>query len=174
MKRQEPQPGRRYRHFSDGLCQITTLAADSQTNERLVVYQTLSGNFDTYVCPLARFMDEIDTARYPDAGQKYVFEEVLGRPGASSAPEIKKSTAVSEKPSTDGIHPHLMDFLDADTDAERYQILSQMAEVIDDHMIDTMAVVSDIVIDDGPVDMRYQELKNCIRTRMRYETNRLR
>lgn len=74
----------------------------------------------------------------------------------------------------DGISPMLMQFLDADTYAERYQILSEMAQEVDDHVIDTMAVALDIVIEDGDIDQRYQELKNCIRTRMRYETSRLR
>lgn len=52
-------------------------------------------------------------------------------------------------------------FLDADSDRRRYTILNEMEDIVDDHMIDTMAVVSDLVIEDGPISQRFQELKRC-------------
>ena len=72
----------------------------------------------------------------------------------------------------DGISPKLIAFLDADSDEERYTILNEMEDIVDDHMIDTMAVVSDLVIEDGPISQRFQELKRCIRTRIQYESKR--
>ena len=47
-----------------------------------------------------------------------------------------------------------------------------MDDIVDDHMIDTMAVVSDLVIEDGPISQRFLELKRCIRTRIQYESKR--
>ncbi len=68
----------------------------------------------------------------------------------------------------------LMAFFDADTMDEKYKILLEMRNDVDDRMINNMAVVLDVVIDEGPLDQRYEELKTCIRTFRRYETTRLR
>ncbi len=180
MNRKLPQPGQRYRHFKDRLYQIITLATDSETGEQMVVYQALYDDFTVYVRPLSLFMSETDLEKYPEAKQRYRFEEVSAGniPDRSEEAAITDpGTSLSESPAEslpEGISPKLMEFLDADTDEARYKILSEMENIVDDHMIDTMAVVSDIVIDDGPIEKRFQELKNCIRTRMRYETNRLR
>lgn len=157
-KRTLPQTGQRYRIFQDRLCQIVTLATDSETGEDLVVYQALYDDFKVYVRPLSLFMSEVTETK--DQSAIKVDSESSAVPPAEPLPE--------------GISPKLMEFLDADTDDARYKIVSEMADIVDDHMIDTMAVVLDVVIDDGPIDQRYQELKNCIRTRMRYEINRFR
>lgn len=68
----------------------------------------------------------------------------------------------------------MMAFFDADTIEEKYKIALKMSDCITNHMINNMAVVLDIVIEDGSVDKRFEELKNCLRTMQRYETTRLR
>lgn len=162
MQKHVPQPGERYHHFKNKLYQIITLAKHSETGEDMVVYQALYDDFEVYVRPLSMFMSEVDHEKYPDVTQTYRFEKVT------------KSNTNSTEPLSNQIHPKLMAFLDSDSFEERYCILSSMADVVDDHMIDTMAVVSDIVIEDGPVEKRYQELKNCLRTKLKFETTRLR
>lgn len=173
MNRQEPQSGQRYWQ-NGGLCQIVTLAADFKTKEKLVIYQALYGSYEIYACPLAQFLDGIDasdTFAAADTARRRLKEEPPKPEPAVSADQ--ETEIIADNPS-ETVPPMLMEFLDADSEAARYKILSQMADCVDDHMIDTMAVVLDIVIDEGPLERRYQELKNCIRTRMRYETNRLR
>ena len=70
----------------------------------------------------------------------------------------------------------MMDFFDSDDLEEKYQILVQMEtmEEINDHLVDNLAASLDVVIDDGPIDKRFAELKNVLRTKMKYESTHLR
>ncbi len=177
MEKQLPQPGWRYRHFKGGLYQIVTLALNTETGEDMVVYQALYDDFKVYVRPLSMFLSETDFVKYPDSTQPMRFERVdaeddrnVPKPLETTSCEPSFEETTEELP--DGISPKLIAFLDADSDEERYTILNEMEDIVDDHMIDTMAVVSDLVIEDGPISQRFQELKRCIRTRIQYESKR--
>ena len=76
MKDRELKIGKVYRHFKGGLYRIMCLATHTETEEKLVVYQTLCGECKVYARPYDMFASEVDHEKYPDCAQRYRFEEI--------------------------------------------------------------------------------------------------
>lgn len=73
------------------------------------------------------------------------------------------------------VNPILLEFLDTDSFEEKYKILVATPIMdFDDLLIDNMASSIDVVIDDGDIESRVQDLKVCVRTRAKFETTRFR
>lgn len=151
-----PVAGDIYRHFKDRLYEVITIAIHSETEEELVIYKALYGENKVYARPLSMFLGRVDRVKYPDAPQNYRFELVK---------EEKKEAQVSQI---------LMDFLDANTYREKIELLSSCSERIDDRMITNMAISMDVVLSEGTVEQKIDELVDCLRTKARFECERLR
>jgi len=148
-----PVVGETYRHFKNKNYKIIAIAHHSETGEELVIYQALYG--DGMVCarPLDMFVSEVDHEKYPDVKQKYRFEKI-------ETPALEMT-----------IEDRMMKFFDEESLEGKYQILLTMREEVTDTMIDNMAVVLDLVIEDGPIAKRFDDLKHAIQTKQRYEQN---
>jgi hypothetical protein len=196
--RQIPRPGEQYRHFKNKLYQIITVAKHTETGEELVIYQALYGTFAVYARPLSMFLGEVNHKKYPDVKQKYRFERVDAEASDATGDALESATdsrlpisAESDRMTAEpqeeypqtaasseeelGVNPRIMEFLEAETFEEKYNVLVAMRDEVTDAMIDTMAVVLDVVIPEGEIEKRYDDLKYVIRTRQQYEfANRLR
>ncbi|SDW41877.1 Protein of unknown function [Lachnospiraceae bacterium KHCPX20] len=194
MSQFDPQPGEKFRHFKGNLYQIICRATHSETNEDLVIYQALYGDFGIYARPCSMFTSEVDHDKYPDVAQQYRFMLLSELKKQSQMTELTKkeakdiATAVSSLmqeeaeeeddyvPDQDPAMVHMLKFLDTDDFEEKYRIVKEMAvqNELNDTFIDNMAASMDLVIGDGPLEDRTSQLMICISTRKRFESTRLR
>lgn len=189
-----------YRHFKGGLYQVMAVAEHTETGEELVIYQAMYGDFNIYARPLEMFVSLVDRVKYPDADQQLRFQlqgpgagrqmtaAVLGGTAADAQtfrpegeervgtqppqPEGSFSAAETE-PEEPGLDPLVLEFLDARTYEQRLNVLAALHHRITNEMITTMALCCDIEVEGDDVEQRYEELKQCLITKERFEIKRM-
>lgn len=177
-----PKSNEIYRHFKGNLYRIITIAIHSETEEQMVVYQGLYGEYPIYCRPLSMFISEVDHDKYPEVTQRYRFE-ILNNPAISDTdvnpmqnPDLTGLDDICTQEENVGeeqdIDPLILEFLDAESVLDKKNILSALHHRITDEMINTLAVAMDVVIEEGETQERYRQLKNCLDTIERYEIER--
>lgn len=185
-----------YRHFKGNLYKIITVAVHTETEEELVIYQALYGDFEVYARPLSMFMSEVDHEKYPEVAQKMRFEPVEQMVQAVAAPEQvsdlcaekvvdvkveEKKETLSENESEEAeeygeevtIDPLLEAYLDTDSYREKLNVLHGLQHRITEHMLNTMAIVIDFELPEGDIRTKYDALNDCLLTKEKYECNRI-
>lgn len=157
-----------YRHFKGNLYEIIAIAEHSETGEDLVVYKALYGEGKIYARPLAMFMEKVDKQKYPEVAQEYRFQ----LQGDENNTYIEKT--IEEQAEELNIDPMVLEFLDADSYEEKLNILAGIRHRVTKEMLNTMAVVCDVVLPDADVSECYEALKYSLLTKDKYECSRLR
>lgn len=65
-----------YRHFKGKFYYVIGTALHTETNEEMVIYHPLYGDYQLFVRPLKMFTEEVPEDKENPTGQKYRFELV--------------------------------------------------------------------------------------------------
>lgn len=65
-----------YQHSKGKKYKVLLIAKNTETEENMVVYQALYGDYGYFVRPYSMFVSEVDHEKYPDVKQRYRFEFV--------------------------------------------------------------------------------------------------
>ena len=84
--------------------------------------------------------------------------------------ELQTAESRQEEP---GLDPMVLEFLDARTYEQRLNVLAALHHRITNEMITTMSLCCDIEVEGDDVEQRYEELKQCLMMKERFEIKRL-
>ncbi|MGN0158954.1 MAG: DUF1653 domain-containing protein [Brotaphodocola sp.] len=164
-------PGEFYRHFKNKLYQIIAVAVHSETEERMVVYQALYGNYQVYVRPYDMFVSEVDHEKYPEVEQKYRFERVIPEDEEKKSETISKTMTeiVRQEP-----NPYLLEFLDADGFEKRMECLKHLADTASQSDLDSIYLVLDMKPQEGTVREQVENIRRYLSMQYHFDGSRLR
>ena len=174
-----PVVGGFYRHFKNRLYQVLHLAVDANTEEPLVVYQALYGDFKVYVRPLKEFISEVDHEKYPDVKQKYRFEQVemaespAGEPAGKTDHDLT-AASVDEPGSEQELSPLLLPFVEADSIDRQLELLMAMTGKIGQRELDILYVALDLPQRGGSVEEQIHAIRQYLEMQKRFDGGRLR
>ena len=95
--RQTPVAGQIYKHFKGNLYKVLAVAVHTESEEKLVVYQSVENPDRVFARPLEMFMSDIDRFRYPLIRVKYRFT-LVSEPEEETDEPLKTKAAESETP----------------------------------------------------------------------------
>ena len=84
------------------------------------------------------------------------------------------SKSIDEEARELNLNPLVIQFMDADLAVDKSAILNRLRPVITNDMIDIMALSLGVVVNEGDVYDRYNDLMTCLTTMEKYESTRLR
>ena len=200
-KRDIPRPGEFYRHFKNRLYQVIAVAYDAETEQQVVVYQALYGDYRVWVRPLENFLSRTDREKYPEASQEWRFERVQpaeaaprqeAAPASSektvtpAAPELKEGPAqdvsapAEPAPAVPAVEDGrtgtqvLLAFLDAETREEKKAVLVSGMARLTQRELDSIYMALDMPAQEGDVRSQVSGILSWMKTQERYESRRLR
>lgn len=161
------QPGEFYRHFKGNYYQIITLAHHSETDENLVVYQALYGEYKVCARPYDMFISKVDKEKYPEVVQEYRFEKVEPPFLEGNKVEIE-----NDKEKINSEKDKLMEFLDTKSMKRKIELLDIMKNDLNDNEVNVICISLDIPEVDGTLLKKYESIRRVLETKERYERSR--
>ncbi len=161
------QPGEFYRHFKGNYYQIITLAHHSETDENLVVYQALYGEYKVCARPYDMFVSKVDKEKYPEVIQEYRFEKVEPPFLEGNKVEIE-----NDKEKMNSETDKLMEFLDTKSMKRKIELLDIMKNDLNDNAVNVICISLDIPEVDGTLLEKYESIRRVLETKERYERSR--
>lgn len=200
--RQTPVAGQIYKHFKGNLYKVLAVAVHTESEEKLVVYQSVENPDRVFARPLEMFMSDIDRFRYPLIRAKYRFtlvsepeEETNGE--ETKEEEIKEETLnedtkeedvkdeETEEQSDDDsavykdngelvIDPYVEGVLDEKEFSKKIEFFEMLRGKCTEEMLTTIAISLDIQLQEGSIEDKYSQILRTLKMHEKYETSRLR
>lgn len=200
--RQTPVAGQIYKHFKGNLYKVLAVAVHTESEEKLVVYQSVDNPDRVFARPLEMFMSDIDRFRYPLIRAKYRFtlvsepeEETNGE--ETKEEEIKEETLnedtkeedvkdeETEEQSDDDsavykdngelvIDPYVERVLDEKEFSKKIEFFEMLRGKCSEDMLTTIAISLDIQLQEGSIEDKYSQILRTLKMHEKYETSRLR
>lgn len=183
-----PKPGEFYRHFKGNLYQILALAIHTETEEPLVIYQALYGEFQVFARPLAMFQEIAANGkkRFIKVSMKkseQLLKESQKKEDRKENEEqeveelsfhFKKNQNGDSKQEDEDIYKQMEKFYDADSYEDKLAYLLPLRGKLSDIMISNIAVSLDIAVPEGLKEEQFQSIISCLKTMKRYQRSRWR
>ncbi|MDO4510176.1 MAG: DUF1653 domain-containing protein [Lachnospiraceae bacterium] len=200
--RQTPVAGQIYKHFKGNLYKVLAVAVHTESEEKLVVYQSVENPDRVFARPLEMFMSDIDRFRYPLIRAKYRFTLVSEPEEETNGEETKEEETKEETPNEDTkeedvkdeeteeqsdddsavykdngelvIDPYVEGVLDEKEFSKKIEFFEMLRGRCTEDMLTTIAISLDIQLQEGSIEDKYSQILKTLKMHEKYETSRLR
>ena len=200
--RQTPVAGQIYKHFKGNLYKVLAVAVHTESEEKLVVYQSVENPDRVFARPLEMFMSDIDRFRYPLIRAKYRFTLVSEPEVENNGEETKEEETIKETPNEDTkgedvkdeeteeqsdddsavykdngelvIDPYVERVLDEKEFSKKIEFFEMLRGKCTEDMLTTIAISLDIQLQEGSIEDKYSQILRTLKMHEKYETSRLR
>ena len=200
--RQTPVAGQMYKHFKGNLYKVLAVAVHTETEEKLVVYQSVDNPDRVFARPLEMFMSDIDRFRYPLIRAKYRFTLVSEPEEETNGEETKEEETKEETLNEDTkeedvkdeeteeqsdddsavykdngelvIDPYVERVLDEKEFSKKIEFFEMLRGKCSEDMLTTIAISLDIQLQEGSIEDKYSQILRTLKMHEKYETSRLR
>ena len=200
--RQTPVAGQIYKHFKGNLYKVLAVAVHTESEEKLVVYQSVENPDRVFARPLEMCMSDIDRFRYPLIRAKYRFTLVSEPEVENNGEETKEEEAKEETLNEDTkeedvkdeeteeqsdddsavykdngelvIDPYVEGVLDEKEFSKKIEFFEMLRGKCTEDMLTTIAISLDIQLQEGSIEDKYSQILRTLKMHEKYETSRLR
>ena len=200
--RQTPVAGQIYKHFKGNLYKVLAVAVRTESEEKLVVYQSVDNPDRVFARPLEMFMSDIDRFRYPLIRAKYRFTLVSEPEEETNGEETKEEETKEETLNEDTkeedvkdeeteeqsdddsavykdngelvIDPYVEGVLDEKEFSKKIEFFEMLRGKCTEDMLTTIAISLDIQLQEGSIEDKYSQILRTLKMHEKYETSRLR